>query len=84
VLATEHLFGLAGIHLTGEIVQRAPEIVGDRLPRFGPFHQHREIVGPAAQRVAEVPILLEPPAALQQLLRFCLIFPEVGGGDARF
>ena len=39
VLAAEHLLGLAGVDLRRQLVERAPEVVGDRLPRFGPFDQ---------------------------------------------
>ena len=60
------------------------EVVGDRLPRLGPFDEDGEILGAAPQRLAEIAILLEPPAALQQLLRAGLVLPEVRIGDARF
>ena len=65
-----------------EFVEAAREIVEHRLARLGPLDQHGEIVARAAQRLAEVAILLEPPAPLQQLLRAGLILPEVGIRDA--
>jgi hypothetical protein len=84
VLAAEHLLGFAGIDLCREIVEPAAQIVGHRLPGFGPFDQNGEIVEPPAQRVAEVAILFEAPAPLQQLLRRRLILPEIRRSDAFF
>ena len=52
-----------------EIVEPAGQIVGDRLPRLGPFDEHGEIVGAAPERLAEIAILFEAAAPLQQLLR---------------
>ncbi len=83
VLAAEHLLGLAGVDLRRQVVERAGEVVGDRLPCLGPFDQDGEILGAAPQRIAEIAILLEAPAALQQLLRRRLVLPEVRIGDAR-
>jgi len=82
VLAAQHLLGLAGVDLCGEIVEGAAEIVRDRLAGLGPLGEDREIVEPRAQRLAQIAILFEPAAALQQLLRGGLILPEVGGADA--
>jgi hypothetical protein len=31
----------------------------------------------------QVAILLQPPAALQNLLRLCLVFPEIGSRGSR-
>ena len=49
VLAAEHLLGLAGVDLCRELVERPAEIVGDRLPGFGPLDEHGEIVDAGAQ-----------------------------------
>ncbi len=84
VLAAEHLLGLAGVDLRGELVEPAGEVVGDRLARFGPFDEHGEVVGAAPQRFAEIAVLFEAAAALQQLLGGRLILPEVRIGDALF
>jgi hypothetical protein len=84
VLAAEHLLGLAGVDLRGQIIERPGQIVGHRLSRFCPLDQDREIVGAALQPLAEIAILFEPATALQQLLRRRLILPEVRIGDARF
>jgi hypothetical protein len=43
-----------------------------------------QIVEPALQGVAQLHVLLEAAAALQQFLRVRLILPEVRGGDAFF
>jgi hypothetical protein len=84
VLPAEHLLRLAGVYLAGEFVERAAEIVGNRLAGFGPFHQHVEIVQASAERRAQLAILFEPAAPLHDLLRLGLIFPEVRSGDAFF
>jgi len=84
VLATEHLLGLAGIDLGREIVEGAAEVVAHRLASLDPLDEHAEVVELALQRVAELHVLLEPAAALQDLLRVRLILPEIRGGDAFF
>jgi len=84
VLAAEHLLGLARVHLGGQVVEGAAEVVGDRLPRCGPLDQYREIVDAALQTVAEVAILFEAAPPLQELLRRRLILPEVRIRDAGF
>jgi hypothetical protein len=83
VLAAEHLLGLARFDFGEELVETARQIVGDRLPGLRPFDQDGEVVHPAAERVAQVAILLEPPAALEQLLGVLLILPEVRVGNAQ-
>ena len=60
------------------------EIVGHRLALLGPLGEHGQIVEPALQRFAEIAVFLEPPAALQQLLRGRLVLPEIRGADALF
>jgi hypothetical protein len=82
VLAAEHLLRLAGIDLHGELVEGAVQVVGDGLPRLCPFDEDVQIVESLAERDAQLAILLEPAAALQQLLRAGLILPEIGSGDA--
>jgi hypothetical protein len=84
VLATEHLLGLAGVDLAGEVVERAREILGDGLAGFDPFRQHAEVFDPPLERLGELAILFEAAAALQQLLRARLILPEVRCRDAFF
>jgi hypothetical protein len=84
VLAAEHFLGLASVNLRSELVERASEVVGHRFAGFGPFHQDVKVVELALQRVAQLHVLLEPAAALQELLRVRLVFPEVRFGDALF
>ena len=84
VLAAEHLLGLAGLDLGGEVVEPAREVVGNRLARVGPLDQHGEVLDAPVQRGAEVAILFQAAAALEELLRPDLILPEVRVGDARF
>ena len=83
VLAAEHLLDLAGLHFLIERVERLAELGVDRLAGFGPFDEHGEIVALLLERRHQIVVLLEAPAALQDLLRFSLIFPEIGRGGAR-
>jgi hypothetical protein len=83
VLAAEHLLDLAGLYFLVEPFERDTEVLVDRLPRFSPFDEHGEVFALPLQRQHQVAILLEAAAALQDLLRFRLIFPEIGRGDAR-
>jgi hypothetical protein len=84
VLAPQHLLGLAGVDDARELVQAAFELLEHRLTAFGPFREHTQIFRTAPQRLAQIAILFEPAAALQQLLRRGLVLPEVGFGDAPF
>ena len=83
VLAAEHLFDLGGLHFLIQRVEPLRELGVDRFARFVPLEEDREIVALLRQRTREIAILLEASAALQNLLRFGLVFPEVGGGGAR-
>jgi hypothetical protein len=83
VLAAEHLLDLSGLHLLIESVQRLKKLGVDRLAGFRPLHQDREVVDSLLEREDQIPILLEPAAALQNSLGFGLVFPEVGRGGAR-
>ena len=83
VLAAEHLLDLAGLHFLVERVERLRELGVDRLARLRPFDEHGEIVALLLERHDQIAILLEPAAALQDLLGFGLVFPEIGRGGAR-
>jgi hypothetical protein len=83
VLAAEHLLDLAGLYFLLERVERLTEFGVDRLARFGPFDEHGEIVALLRERRHQLVLLLQAPAALQDLLRFSLIFPEIGRRGAR-
>jgi hypothetical protein len=82
VLAAEHLLDLAGVDLLLEPVERVRELGVDALTRLRPFNENGEIVVLPAERHAEIAVLLQPAAALQDLLRFSLVFPEIRGGGA--
>jgi hypothetical protein len=84
VLAAEHLLDLAGLHFLIEAIEPLRELGVDRLARLGPLDEHRQVVRLFGERYDEVTLLLEAAAALQDLLRFGLIFPEIGSGGARF
>jgi hypothetical protein len=84
VLAAEHLLDLARLDLGGESGQPLLQLVADRLSSLGPLDEDGEIVRPALERLAEVPLLFEPPAPLKQLLRGGLVLPEVRFAYLRF
>jgi hypothetical protein len=84
VLPAQHFLRLTGVDLSGELLERAAEIVRNGLSRFGPFDQYVEIIEAAAERGAQLTIVLEAAAALQQFLRPGLVLPEVGSGNAFF
>jgi len=83
VLAAEHLAGFGALDLLLEVVERSREIGGDVLPRSGPFEEDTDVVSAALERFEKVAILLEPAAALHDLLRFGLIAPEIRSRGAR-
>jgi hypothetical protein len=84
VLAAEHLLDLTGLHFLIEFVETLCELGVDRLASLGPLDEDREVVGLLLERHHQIAILLEPATALQHLLRFGLVFPEIGRGGARF
>ena len=84
VLAAEHLFDLAGLHFLVERVERSRELGVHRLAGFGPFDEDRQIFALAPERLDEIAVLIEAAAALQRLLRFGLVLPEIRRGRARF
>jgi hypothetical protein len=84
VFATKHLLRLPGLDLCFEFVERAREILSDRLPRFGPFREDVQVVDSLIERRRQLAILLEPPAALEQFLSGRLILPEVRSRQALF
>jgi hypothetical protein len=49
-----------------------------------PFEQHAEIVDLLGQAGNELEVFGEPPLALEGLLRFGLVVPEIGRGNLLF
>jgi hypothetical protein len=84
VLAAEHLFDFGRLHFDVEAVERLGELTVHLFALLGPFTQHRQVLGPSPERHDEIAILFEPSAALQNPLRFDLVFPEVRGDGASF
>jgi hypothetical protein len=84
VLAAQHFLGFARFDLRRQLVERPAQVVSDRLTRLRPLHEHREIVGATAERLAQLAVFFQAAAALQELLGRRLILPEVGGGNALF
>jgi hypothetical protein len=83
VLPAEHLLDFADLHFLFERVEAGRQFRYNRFTSFRPFDEHTEIVAAPLERPGKFQILLDPPAALQGLLRFGLIFPEVRRGGAR-
>jgi hypothetical protein len=84
VLASEHLLRLACLDFSREIVERAGQIVADRLAGPRPFDQYGQVVDAPAERFAEAAILLEAAPALKQLLGRRLVLPEIWRGYTLF
>jgi hypothetical protein len=82
VLAAEHLLDLAGLDFLVERVESLDELAVDVFAGLRPFDKDREVVALLPERQDEIAILLEAPPALQDLLCFCLVFPEIVGGRA--
>jgi hypothetical protein len=70
VFAAEHLLDLARLHFLIERVETLREFGVDRLARFRPLGQNGEVVRLFPERDAQIAILLEAAAALQDLLGF--------------
>jgi len=83
VLAAEHFLDLAGLHFLIERLERLREFGIHRLARLGPFDEHPEVVALLLERHDQVAVLFEAAPALQHLLGFGLVFPEIGRGGAR-
>jgi hypothetical protein len=66
-----------------ENVQSLGEFGVHGLAGPGPFEQDRQVVAALLERQHEIAILLEAPAALQGLLGFGLVLPEIRRGGAR-
>ena len=83
VLAAEHLLDLARLHFLVERLERLRELRVHRLARLRPLDEHAQVVALLLERHHQIAILLEPAAALQDLLCFGLVFPEIVGGGSR-
>jgi hypothetical protein len=82
VLPAEHFFRFPGLDLLVEQVEGLHVLAVDRLAGFSPFGEDRQIVPLLPERPDQIAVLLEPSAALQDSLRFCLVFPEIGSRGA--
>jgi hypothetical protein len=81
VLAAEHLLDLGRLHLRLQLVEPARELVVHGFALLEPLEDDAEVVGGLVELAREVDVLLEAAAPLQDLLRFGLVLPEVGGRD---
>jgi hypothetical protein len=84
VIAAEHLLRFRGLDLMLERVDRALEIGTDVFAALRPLEQHSEVVDLPGKAVAKLDVFGQPPLALQRLLGFGLVVPEIGGGDLLF
>jgi hypothetical protein len=64
VLTAEHLFCFTSVHLRCELVEPASEVVCDRLAARGPLHEHGQVLRTAPERVRQIAVFFESPAAL--------------------
>jgi hypothetical protein len=78
VLAAEHLLDLAGLDFFVERVEALRELALDGFAGLGPLEQHLQVLAALLQRLREIAILFETAPALQDLLRFGLVLPEIG------
>jgi hypothetical protein len=79
VLAAQHLLGFGGVDLLLEGIQGLVEIGGHVLAALRPFNQDADVVDLLGEAVAKLEVLGQAPLALQRLLRFGLVVPEVRG-----
>jgi hypothetical protein len=84
VLAAEHLLDLAGLHLAVERVERLGELRVDGLACLRPLDEDAEVVALLLQRRDQIAVLFEAAPALQDLLGFRLVAPEIGSGGFGF
>jgi hypothetical protein len=82
VLATEHLLDLGRLHLLIEALERLAELRVYGFASLRPFDEHGKIVASLAKRLNQIAVLFEPSPPLEHLLRFGLVFPEIGVGGA--
>ena len=82
VLAAEHLAGFGGLDVLLELVEAFQRIAVDAARQPAPTRRARRDRRRGCFSVLlERDLLVEPPAALQKLLRLGLVLPEVGLGD---
>jgi hypothetical protein len=79
----EHLLDLGGLDFLIERIEGLTELGVHRFSGRRPLDEHGEIVALLAERIDEIAILLEPFPALEHLLCFGLVVPEVGSCGAR-
>jgi hypothetical protein len=65
-------------------IDRLLQVVADVLSLFRPFEQNGQVVELADERVSQIDFFAQAAAALQRLLGFNLIGPEIGGGNTLF
>jgi hypothetical protein len=82
VLAAQHLLDLGSLDFGLQGFERTLQVDSYVFAAVGPFEQDAEIVEFAHQRIAQLDFFAQTAAALQQLLRFGLVGPEVGSSNA--
>jgi hypothetical protein len=84
VLAAEHLSNLAGIDDFRKLFEPGREIGKHVLTLTRPLDEHAEVIRALRQRRDQRELFLEAPAALENLLCFSLIAPEIRSGGTGF
>jgi hypothetical protein len=84
VLAAQHLLDLGRFDLLFKRIEPALQLAAHVLALLRPIEQHAEVVEFLGERIPQIDVVGDAAAALERLLCLGLIFPEIGGGDARF
>ena len=78
MLAGQHRFDFGAFDVFFERVESPLQVAADVLALVGPFNQDPDIVQLLDDRVAQLEVVGEATAPLQDLLRLSLVLPEVG------
>jgi hypothetical protein len=84
VLAAEHFFDLAAFDEPRKLLHAVRELGCDIFALRGPVDEHGEIVAFRPERRNQLDFFFDAAAALEDLLRFGLVIPEVRGRCAGF
>jgi hypothetical protein len=82
VLSAEHLPDFAALDNLRELTEAAGKLRQHILTLACPFDEHTKVVGPPGQGRDEIDLFLDATAALENLLGFDLVAPEIRSGRA--
>jgi hypothetical protein len=84
MVTAEHLLNLAAVDEARELVDPLRHVGQDVFTLACPIDEDRQVVGFGFQGIDELDFLLDAAAALENLLSFGLVAPEIRGRGARF